>query len=56
MAQKGLKNKEGTLVRGGISTEMQRYAKANNPYHHDYDPEKETSSSIWMPTIYTAGP
>ena len=35
-------------MRGGISTEMQRYAKANNPYLHDYDPEKETSYILYL--------
>ena len=35
-------------MRGGISTEMQRYAKANNPYLHDYDPDKETSYILYL--------
>ena len=35
-------------MRGGISTEMQRYAKANNPYLQDHDPEKETSYIICL--------
>ena len=35
-------------MRGGISTEMQRYAKANNPYLHDYDPEKETPYILYL--------
>ena len=44
-------------MRGGISTEMQRYAKAKNPYLHDYDPDKETSYILYLNlTIYTAGP
>ena len=30
-------------VRGGISTVMGRYAKANNPYMDDYDPDVPTS-------------
>ena len=35
-------------MRGGISTEMQRYAKANNPHLHDYDPDKETSYILYL--------
>ena len=35
-------------MRGGISTEMQRYAKANNPYLYDYDPDKETSYILYL--------
>ena len=35
-------------MRGGISTEMQRYCKASNPYLHDYDPEKETSCILYL--------
>ena len=35
-------------MRGGISTEMQRYAKANNPYLNVYDPEKETSYILYL--------
>ena len=35
-------------MRGGISTEMQRYAKANNSYLHDYDPDKETSYILYL--------
>ena len=30
-------------IRGGISTVMGRYAKANNPYMDDYDPNVPTS-------------
>ena len=30
-------------IRGGISTIMKRYAKANNPYVNDFDPEKEST-------------
>lgn len=30
-------------LRGGVSTEMRRYCKANNPYLSDYDPTKEKS-------------
>ena len=37
-----------TGMRGGISTEMQRYAKANNPHLHDYDPDKETSCILYL--------
>ena len=43
-------------MRGGISTEMQRYCKANNPYLHDYDPDKETSYILhfrWMRSMPT---
>ena len=36
------------VMRGGISTEMQRYSKANNPYLHDYDPKKETSYILYL--------
>ena len=35
-------------MRNGISTEMQRYSKANNPYLHDFDPEKETSYILYL--------
>ena len=35
-------------MRGGISTEMQRYVKANNPYLHDYDPDKKTSYILYL--------
>ena len=35
-------------MRGGISTEMQRYAKANNPYLYDYDPDKEKSYILYL--------
>ena len=35
-------------IRGGISTEIQRYCKANNPYLHDYDPQKETSYILYL--------
>ena len=35
-------------MRGGISTKMQRYSKANNPYLHDYDHEKETSYILYL--------
>ena len=35
-------------MRGGISTDMQRYAKANNPYLHGYDPDKETSYILFL--------
>ena len=35
-------------MKGGISTEMQRYSKANNSYLHDYDPEKETSYILYL--------
>ena len=35
-------------MRGGISTEMQRYAKANNPHLHDYDSDKETSYILYL--------
>ena len=38
---------EGT--RGGISTIMKRYAKANNPYMNEkYNPEEETSYIIYL--------
>ena len=30
-------------IRGGISTIMKRYTKANNPYTNDFDPEKENT-------------
>ena len=30
-------------MRGGISTEMKRYCKANNPYLQDYNPKEETT-------------
>ena len=30
-------------IRGGISTEMRRYSKANNPYLNDFNPEQEIS-------------
>ena len=30
-------------IRGGISTIMKRYAKANNPYTNNFDPEKEST-------------
>ena len=36
------------IERGGISTEMQRYAKANNPYLHDHHPDKETSYILYL--------
>ena len=35
-------------MRGGISTEMKRYAKANNPYLQDYDADKEKSYIIYL--------
>ena len=35
-------------MRGGISTEMQRYAKASNPNLHDYDSDKETSYILYL--------
>ena len=35
-------------MRGGISTEMRRYCKANNPYLHDYNPEEEISYIIYL--------
>ena len=35
-------------MRGGISTEMQRYSKANNPYLHDYDPQNETPYILYF--------
>ena len=35
-------------MRGGISTEMQRCSKANNPYLHDCDPQKETSYILYL--------
>ena len=35
-------------MRGSISTEMQRFCKANNPYLHDYDPEKETIYMVYF--------
>ena len=43
-------------IRGGISTIMKRYAKANNPYANDFDPEKENSiSNTWTQTTCTVG-
>ena len=30
-------------MRGGVSTEMKRYCKANNPYLQDYNPKEETT-------------
>ena len=30
-------------TRGGVSTEMKRYCKANNPYLQDYNPNEETT-------------
>ena len=35
-------------MRGGISTEMQRFFKANNPYLHDYNPEEETTYMVYF--------
>ena len=35
-------------MRGGISTVDDRYAKANNPYLKDYDPEKDTSYVMYL--------
>ena len=34
--------------RGGISIGMQRFCKANNPYLHDYYPDKETSYILYL--------
>lgn len=34
-------------MRGGISLITHRYAKANNKYLQDYDPEKPTSFIIY---------
>ena len=35
-------------TRGGISTEMKRFSKANNPYLAGYDPEKESVYIIYL--------
>ena len=35
-------------MRGGISGEMKRYCKANNPYLHDYEPQQETSYILYL--------
>ena len=35
-------------LRGGVSTEMRRYFKANNPYLSDYDPIKERIYALFL--------
>jgi len=36
------------FIRGGISTISNRYAKANNPLMHDYNPSKPTSYMTYL--------
>ena len=35
-------------MRGGISTELQRFCKANNPYLRDCDPNKDTCYILYL--------
>ena len=35
-------------MRGGMSTEMKRYCKANNAYLSDYDPKEESSFILYL--------